>query len=79
MAPKIRALIVLVFVLSVPLPAYAYLDPQTGAMVLSAVVGFVATLGMGVQAYWHKLVSLVRRTPARDEQNGRRRDESTED
>ena len=60
-AAKIRALIVLALLLTLPLPAYAYLDPQTGSMIVSGLVAFVATLGMGIQAYWHKLVSLLRR------------------
>ena len=78
MAPKLRALIVLVFILAVPLPAYAYLDPQTGAMIVSAVVAFVATAAMGVQAYWYKLVSLVRRSLGRKEGSSRADDESRE-
>jgi len=65
MTPKTRALVVLVLLLTLPLPAYAYLDPQTGSMLVSGLVAFVATLGMGIQAYWHKLVSLVRRTRGR--------------
>lgn len=76
MAPKVRALIVLVFILAVPLPAYAYLDPQTGAMVLSAVVAFFATVGMTVQAYWYKLVALMRRALGRKEGSSRADDES---
>ncbi len=78
MAPKLRALIVLVFILAVPLPAYAYLDPQTGAMVLSAVVAFFATVAMGVQAYWYKLVSFVRRSLGRRDGNSHADDESRE-
>lgn len=65
MTAKTRALIVLVLLLTLPLPAYAYLDPQTGSMLVSGLVAFVATLGMGIQAYWHKLVALVRRPRAR--------------
>jgi hypothetical protein len=60
MTPKIRALIVLVLLLTLPWPAYAYLDPQTGSMIVSGLVAFVATVALGVQAYWHKLVSLLR-------------------
>ena len=78
MAPMARALIVLSFILLVPLPAYAYLDPQTGSMILSAVVAFVATVGMTVQAYWHKLVSLLRRAPRGTKESGRTEDESLE-
>jgi hypothetical protein len=76
MAPKLRALIVLLFLVVVPLPAYAYLDPQTGSMIVSAIVAFVATVGMGIQAYWHKLVSLLRRSPPREDPSRRADDES---
>jgi hypothetical protein len=78
MAPKLRALIVLVYILAVPLPAYAYLDPQTGAMILSAVVAFFATIAMGVQAYWYKLVAFVRRAAGAIRGAPRADDESRE-
>jgi uncharacterized membrane protein len=76
MASKVRALIVLIFIVVVPLPAYAYLDPQTGSMIVSAIVAFVATVGMGIQAYWHKLVSLIRSSPPSGDRGGRADDES---
>ncbi len=45
--------------------AHAYLDPSTGSMILSAVVGLFATLGLAVKTYWYKLKNLVtRRRPA---------------
>lgn len=78
MTPKIRALIVLVLVLTAPLPAYAYLDPQTGSMIVSGVVAFFAAVGMGVQAYWHKLIALVRRGSGRGGRAGDGGDESLE-
>jgi hypothetical protein len=37
------------------LPAYAYLDPGTGSMVVSAIVGLVATVGLALKTYWYKL------------------------
>lgn len=41
--------------------AHAYLDPSTGSMILSAIVGLFATLGLAVKTYWYKLKNLVRR------------------
>ena len=38
--------------------AYAYLDPSTGGMLISAIVGMFATLGLGIKSYWYKLKSL---------------------
>ena len=38
--------------------AYAYLDPSTGGMLISAIVGMCATLGLVIKSYWYKLKSL---------------------
>ena len=43
-------------------PAQAYLDPSTGSMLLSALIGMFATLGLVVKTYWYKLKSLFRKT-----------------
>ena len=42
--------------------AQAYLDPSTGSMLLSALIGMFATLGLVVKTYWYKLKSLFRKT-----------------
>ena len=41
-------------------PAWAYLDPSTGSMILSAIVGLFATIGLAVKTYWYRLKNLVR-------------------
>ena len=38
--------------------AYAYLDPSTGGMLISAIVGMFAILGLVIKSYWYKLKSL---------------------
>ena len=40
--------------------AFAYLDPSTGSMILSAIVGILATLGLALKTYWYKLKSLLK-------------------
>lgn len=40
------------------LPAYAYLDPGTGSMVLQAIIGAIAVGGAAVSVYWNKFKSL---------------------
>lgn len=42
-------------------PASAYLDPSTGSMILSAIVGLIATVALAVKTYWYKLKSWFRR------------------
>ena len=39
--------------------AFAYLDPSTGSMILSAVVGIFATLVLAIKTYWYKLKSFI--------------------
>jgi hypothetical protein len=38
--------------------AFAYLDPSTGSMILSAIVGIFATVGLALKTYWYKFKSL---------------------
>jgi hypothetical protein len=49
-------------------PAWAYLDPSTGSMVLSAIIGMFATAALAIRTYWYKLKGLFRRPqrPSRD-------------
>ena len=51
----------LVCLLALAPPAHAYLDPSTGSMILSAIVGIFATAMLAVKTYWYKLKSLLRR------------------
>jgi len=67
------AVILLLYLLLTPLPAQAYLDPTTGSMVISAVVGLFASLVLAVRTYWYKLKGLFRRNPVpveNDDENG---------
>lgn len=53
--------------LSLAPAASAYLDPSTGSMILSAIIGIFATLGLAVKTYWYKLKNLLKRSPANDQ------------
>lgn len=41
--------------------AFAYLDPSTGSMIISAIVGMFATAALALKTYWYKLKNLFRR------------------
>ena len=43
--------------------AQAYLDPSTGSMLLSALIGMFATIILVIKTYWYKLKSFFRKTP----------------
>ena len=55
-----RVMIVLAASLSIASPAYAYLDPGTGSMLLSAVFGVAAAVALAVKMFWYRIVGLFR-------------------
>lgn len=50
---------VVLFLIASP-PAHAYLDPSTGSMIVSAIIGIFASIALAVKTYWYKLKSLFR-------------------
>ena len=55
-----RVAFVLVAFLSIAPPAHAYLDPGTGSMLLSALIGLAAAVALGLKMFWYRLVGLFR-------------------
>ena len=49
-----------------PPPAFAYLDPSTGSMVVSAIVGIFASIALAVKTYWYKIKGFFRKDRAED-------------
>jgi O-antigen/teichoic acid export membrane protein len=41
--------------------AFAYLDPTTGSMVVSAIVGIFASIALAVKTYWYKIKAFFKR------------------
>ena len=48
----------------IPVSALAYLDPTTGSMLISAIVGLFASLVLAVKTYWYRIKSFLKRKPA---------------
>ncbi len=46
-----------------PLNAHAYLDPTTGSMLISAIVGLFASLVLAVKTYWYRIKSFFKGKP----------------
>lgn len=60
--PKLL-LTVLPSLLLLPVPALAYLDPTTGSMLISAIVGLFASLVLAIRTYWYRIKAFFRRKP----------------
>ena len=51
----IPQLVLLTLLAAASAPAFAYLDPSTGSMIISAVIGVFATLVIAAKTYWYRL------------------------
>ena len=61
----IRAVIAACLLLASP-AAFAYLDPSTGSMVVSAIVGIFASIALAVKTYWYKIKGFFKRNGGQD-------------
>jgi hypothetical protein len=51
-------------------PAYAYLDPGTGSMILQVLLGGVAGVALAGKLYWHRfLVTIGARSETTDDRS----------
>ena len=53
-SPVAVSLTAVLFLLVSP-AAFAYLDPSTGSMVVSAIVGIFASVALALKTYWYKI------------------------
>jgi len=58
---------IVVMLLLAPVPALAYLDPTTGSMVISAIVGLIASLALAIKTYWYRIKSFFKGKPAQSD------------
>ncbi len=57
----INILIYFLIIFLFPFPAYAYLDPGFGSLLLQAVIGFFALVIGYISLYWYKTKAFVTR------------------
>jgi len=56
----LRVAFVLAACLLIASPAHAYLDPGTGSMLVSAVIGLFAAVALALKMFWYRVVGLFR-------------------
>jgi len=42
-------------IILMPPPAFAYIDPGTGSLIIQGVIGAIAAVGVTLKIYWHKI------------------------
>ena len=55
-----------VLLLFISSPVAAYLDPSTGSMVVSAIVGIFASIALALKTYWYKIKGFFKRDSKQD-------------
>jgi len=53
--------------LLMPVTAFAYLDPTTGSMVISAIVGLFASLVLAIKTYWYRIKAFLKSKPVKSD------------
>ena len=53
---------VLVCLLALERPVFAYLDPGSGSMLLQVLLGGFAAVGVIARLFWHRLTAVFRRS-----------------
>ncbi len=66
--PSRLTLVVGVMSVLMPISALAYLDPTTGSMLISAVVGLFASLVLAVKTYWYRIKKFFSRSPKKNDE-----------
>ena len=59
--------VILIALLLMPFSALAYLDPTTGSMLISAIVGLFASLVLAIKTYWYRIKAFFKRKLAEPE------------
>ena len=53
--------------LLMPVTAFADLDPTTGSMVISAIVGLFASLVLAIKTYWYRIKAFIKGKPVKSD------------
>ena len=56
----LSTMVALLILLALAPPAHAYLDPATGSMIISALIGLLAAIALALKMFWYRVVGLVR-------------------
>ena len=56
------------FTASIATPAYAYLDPGTGSMILQGLIAGLAMISMTFKIWWYKLTSVFKKSKKTDQE-----------
>jgi len=65
-----RYLYFIILLIFIPvLPVFAYLDPGTGSMIVSAIIGVFATIFFIFKGWFYKIFRMIKKDKSQDDSN----------
>jgi len=55
-----KIVVVVILFAALSAPAYAYIDPGSGSMIVQGVLAAIAAIAMTAKLWWHRLLVLLR-------------------
>ncbi len=65
-----RFAVIAAFLACVPIPAFAYIDPGTGSMLIQSLLAAVAAVLVFGRGLWHRVKSAFRRDKDKSQDSG---------
>lgn len=58
---KLMTILVVIMITFVSKPAYGYLDPGTGSLILQSIVAAMVAIPFALKMYWNRIQDMFRR------------------
>jgi len=52
---KTKLFLALTLTVLIAQPAFAYIDPGSGSMIMSVIIGFFVSIGVIIKIFWYKI------------------------
>lgn len=73
------SILTFIFSVSIATPAYAYLDPGTGSIILQGIIAGLAVFSLTIKMWWYKLTSLFKNSDDEEQKDSDESESSTPD
>lgn len=61
--------ICLILIFLLPSPAFAYIDPGTGGVIVTTILGFIAAISYSLRKYFYQFKRLITRNKKENKKN----------
>ena len=62
-------ILIFAFLILLPVPVFAYIDPGSGSAIVSMIVGFFVAIGVVLKTFWYKILSIFKLSKSPESQS----------